>query len=1169
MKSLSVSGEPAAEQSAASDRSAGLSGRTVVVLGALLVSASAAIGMVTFFNSRTALHRSVARENLTIASTFAGIAVAQGRTTSVDDFLDGIRAIWRDADLEQRGFHLSFVDQDGQLRLHTGHPQLESNTRSTVVIHDESRDGTAVRLPELLSGGRSIAGWQTAPDEHPSLTGLHFEPGIGGLLAISVPTSIINSNFRVANLPWIAAMILVGGVLSPMFLGVLYWHHRTSVTAVADQYAQLRTSEARFRRLYQHSPYCVHELDCDGRIQSMNQAGLKMLGLSSETQVVGQLYLDSVCGSDRARISAYMQEAFQGRSCNFEFVAAVRPKRHFRSCFIPIMDPDTNRTTGLMGLTEDITAQVLSDGVIRSENRMLSFAAMGHAPGFVLEKLVEIIEESDPELLICVYMVDETCGRLKLTSSGRLPAAYHRAVAEIDIRDGAGSCGTAAHRGEAVDVADIATDPLWADDCDFAKQYGLGACTSIPILAGDGEVLGTFACYRRTPGPLAEHHFHLLQSAANLAGLAITRRKAQSRLREQDSIFRAIFDQAAVGVAQIETSSGRLIRVNHRCAQIAGSTVDDLVGRCWMDLTHPEDLSAVRTKMRQLADGDIKEYTLEKRLISLDKQQTVWIKLTASAMWGPADEPATHVGIVEDITQARHAQQALLRSETRYRSLVTSSAAIIWTTDAEGRFAEPQFSWERFTGQSWEDHRDNGAANAIHPEDRDRIVNRWKEAVVSAQTFVAEARVFHAPSGTHRHCEVRATPIPDEHGRVREWVGTTVDVHARKQAEAALKESEQRYRAVVNDQSEFIVRWKPDGVQTFVNDAYCRCFGSTREDMIGTSFFPLIADSDLANVKKRLSALTVAQPCSRATHRVLLPNGKVAWHEWTDRALFDEDGKLLGYQSVGRDITERKLVEKRLRESERQLRTLNASLEQRVHSRTRKLQRANEDLEAYAQSVAHDLRAPLRAITGFALALQEDYADRLDDRGDEYIRFIAGAASQMDDLICDLLTYSRIGQSGMSLDEQDLDEILRVVQSQLTEDINRTQADIHVEDRLGTVIGHRSTLVQLFSNLLSNALKFVTPGTTPYVRIFSHHHEGFLRICVQDNGIGISPESHQMIFRVFERLHGIESYPGTGVGLAIVRRAAESLRGRFGVDSRPGQGSLFWVELPCGELNHV
>jgi light-regulated signal transduction histidine kinase (bacteriophytochrome) len=200
-------------------------------------------------------------------------------------------------------------------------------------------------------------------------------------------------------------------------------------------------------------------------------------------------------------------------------------------------------------------------------------------------------------------------------------------------------------------------------------------------------------------------------------------------------------------------------------------------------------------------------------------------------------------------------------------------------------------------------------------------------------------------------------------------------------------------------------------------------------------------------------------------------------------------------------------------------------------------------------------------MTGFANLLAEDYADCLDATGREYCQHIADSAARMDELINDLLDYSRLGRSELLMQAVSLESAIREAIGQLESEIKERQASVVVEGLLPDVMGHHKMLVQISANLIGNAVKFVAPDVRPKVRIWAERREPLIRLWVEDNGIGIDDECHEQIFRVFERLHGIESYPGTGIGLAIVGRVVSRLGGRYGVESQLGEGSRFWVEF--------
>lgn len=253
-----------------------------------------------------------------------------------------------------------------------------------------------------------------------------------------------------------------------------------------------------------------------------------------------------------------------------------------------------------------------------------------------------------------------------------------------------------------------------------------------------------------------------------------------------------------------------------------------------------------------------------------------------------------------------------------------------------------------------------------------------------------------------------------------------------------------------------------------------------------------------------------------------------------------------------------------------QLQNYASELEQRVQERTTQLQSANEELRAFVYSVSHDLRAPLRTLQGFAQALLEDYSHQMDADAKEYIQFISDGAVQMDTLITDLLAYSQVSRTQMQLQPVDLNQAVTTALQQVSKSLQEQQAEVKVDQPLLTVMAYRPILVQAITNLLSNALKFTPESELPEIHIFAEEdiqaEQVWVRLWIEDNGIGIAPEHQERIFHVFERLHSSETYPGTGIGLAIVRKGLERMGGRTGVESRLGEGSQFWLALPKAVL---
>jgi signal transduction histidine kinase len=200
---------------------------------------------------------------------------------------------------------------------------------------------------------------------------------------------------------------------------------------------------------------------------------------------------------------------------------------------------------------------------------------------------------------------------------------------------------------------------------------------------------------------------------------------------------------------------------------------------------------------------------------------------------------------------------------------------------------------------------------------------------------------------------------------------------------------------------------------------------------------------------------------------------------------------------------------------------------------------------------------------GFSHALLEDHSAELSAEGQDFARRILSASEHMDGLLVDVLTYSRLSRQELRFEPVDIDSVVEGASAQLLETIRKCAADVQTVTSGCKVVANRSVLELMTVNLLDNALKFVPADRAPKITIDCERRGDAIRIWVRDNGIGIAPEHRVKIFRIFERLHGVEEYPGTGIGLALVQKAAERMNGAVGVDSTPGEGSAFWIELPA------
>ncbi len=337
-----------------------------------------------------------------------------------------------------------------------------------------------------------------------------------------------------------------------------------------------------------------------------------------------------------------------------------------------------------------------------------------------------------------------------------------------------------------------------------------------------------------------------------------------------------------------------------------------------------------------------------------------------------------------------------------------------------------------------------------------------------------------------------------------------------------------------------------------LNPVWATTLGFSVEELKSKCLIEFVHPEDRAATSERLTHLKMGSAPVYFENRYRCRDGSFRWFGWT-AAPFPAEQLIYIF---AHDITERKTAET-------EIKALNVELQRRIKSLTE----LNAELEAFGYSISHDLRAPLRSIRSFAQFLREHPGSSFDQEGSDYLRRVESAAKYMDMLLLDLLQYSRLNASDLELVPVDLDAALRDVLGSIEKEIEERKAHIAISRPLGCVKAHPATIRQVFYNLISNSLKFVPPDKLPQIEIRSQTlPSGLLKTWIVDRGIGIAPQFHAKIFGLFQRLHSHEAYPGTGIGLALVRKGIERMGGHIGLESDVGIGTRFWFELPESHL---
>jgi PAS domain S-box-containing protein len=453
----------------------------------------------------------------------------------------------------------------------------------------------------------------------------------------------------------------------------------------------------------------------------------------------------------------------------------------------------------------------------------------------------------------------------------------------------------------------------------------------------------------------------------------------------------------------------------------------------------------------------------------------------------------------------------------------------------------------------------------LHPDGTRYEPHEWPVArtLTSGELVTDEEVEFPRQDGSRLILSINSAPIRDSADQIQAAVLSFYDITARRQVEDQL-------HAILQNANALIFLVTADGYVLRVNRHWEKLFHLQNEQVQGKSvseiFSPEGADAFLDDNRQVITRRTPME----FEERITLPDDGLHIFRAIKAPLFDSAGHVWAIVGVATDITESKRLEGELRAAQDQLSHHAEELEREVAERTAHLEETIQSLEGVCYHIAHDLRAPLRSMHGFSSLLLATHAAALSEEEKDFVHRIADSAIHMDGLIHDLLEYGRLSHAPLPCGWLKLGDTIKALLTHWWGQIQAARARVEVRQPLPQVWANPQVLEQILANLLGNGLKYVAPGATPHVQIWAEEDEVETRIFVKDHGIGIEPGHQEKIFQVFERLHSSEQhYPGTGIGLAIVRKGVQRMGGRVWVCSSPGQGSCFGVALPKSEQQSV
>ncbi|WP_332671401.1 PAS domain-containing protein [Aromatoleum sp.] len=643
-------------------------------------------------------------------------------------------------------------------------------------------------------------------------------------------------------------------------------------------------------------------------------------------------------------------------------------------------------------------------------------------------------------------------------------------------------------------------------------------------------------------------------------GLAVDRMAADVQARQAKlQRLSALIDRSPVVAIEWRNTPGWPVSFVSESISQWGYTVEELLADdvLYTELIHPDDLPQVEASVAARLAGGGDEYRHEYRLRTADGNWT-WVEARTWLSSDPYGVVTACRGVLVDITKRKRAED-VLREQADLLSLFYDLPFIgmAITSPMTKRWLKTNARLCEILGYPREELFEKSWVEITHPDDVEGSLANYERAMRGEIDGYRIEKRFLRKDGSVVFTTLDARAVRRDNGEVEYFISTVQDISEFKRIELDLQQQKERLERAEAHAKLGSWEFELDTQRVWWSPQLYVLLGadSTRERATFDTFLEHVHPDDRSCVVAAFHELLHGRIVDVAPFRSSPEHTALSWWFSTVAVETDSDGAPRKVSGTLLDVTA-------LKHGEEALRRLNADLETRVAERTQQLEDANRELASFSYAVSHDLKGPLRGIDGYSQILLEDHRERLDDEGRRLLANVRRGVAQMHELIEDLLAYSRIERRPLDSSVVAVPELVHEVLDGLAHEIAANGSDVKVEIPPLELSLDRNGLALVLRNLIGNALKFSGNAAPPRIEIGADLDDRRARLWVRDNGIGFDMKYHDRIFDIFQRLHRAEDYPGTGVGLALVRKAMQRMGGTVWAESEPGRGSTFFLEFP-------